>query len=141
MDGTLLQTRDVGVEKNSISLRVQRVWLRDDGIVQTEGRSGTVQTRADAEACMVAIWTLSGGKRRPLLVDMRSMAVIERDARAYYAGTEPERFICAGALIVGSPLTRAIANFIVGIKKKPVTPTRMFTSEREAVAWLRGFLE
>jgi hypothetical protein len=43
------------------------------------------------------------------------------------------------ALLVGSPMSRAIGNFFIGLNK-PLIPTRLFVSEPEALAWLRGFL-
>jgi hypothetical protein len=124
-----------------ILLRVQRIWLRDDGVVQAVGFPGSEQTRADAEEGMARIWDLSGGRKRPLLVDMRCMKGIDRGARTFYASPEPARVLSAVALLVGSPLTRAIANFILGLSKRPVVPTRMFSSEAEANTWLRGFVE
>jgi hypothetical protein len=45
----------------------------------------------------------------------------------------------AAALLIGSPLTRAIGNFFMGLNK-PLIPTRLFTSETEALAWLKGFV-
>ena len=45
-----------------------------------------------------------------------------------------------GALdLIRSPLARAIGNFFRGLNK-PLFPTRLFTSEPEAMAWLRSFL-
>ena len=39
-----------------------------------------------------------------------------------------------------SPLTRAIGNFFLGLNK-PLMPTRLFTSEEEALAWLKTFVK
>jgi hypothetical protein len=45
----------------------------------------------------------------------------------------------AVALIVGTPLTRVMANFFLSVNK-PVFPTRMFDDEASAVAWLLEFV-
>ena len=65
------------------------------------------------------------------------MRGIEREARAYYSSL---RSITARALLVESPVTRVMANFFISINKPPV-PTKLFTSEDQAVAWLKNFME
>jgi hypothetical protein len=94
----------------------------------------------DAQANIAAATTLNAGKRRPKLVDMRSVPKIDREARAYYSGEEAARFTSAIALLVGSPVTQVIANFFISINQPPV-PTKLFTSEAEAVMWLKNFIE
>ena len=57
------------------------------------------------------------------------------------AGSTPSRRArVAIALLVGSPLSRVIGNFFVGLNRSTF-PLRLFTSEEEAIAWLRTFLE
>jgi len=120
-----------------ITTRTAKVWLREDGIIQTViSLPNARESLEDAKANIAAATTLSPGKRRPKLVDMRAVQGIDREARAYYSGG----FATAVALLVGSPVTRVMANFFIGLNKPPV-PTRLFTSEDEAVAWLKGFSE
>jgi len=63
------------------------------------------------------------------------MQGIERDARVYYSSRDFAQRTTAVALLVGSPVTRVMANFFISINK-PAIPTQLFTSEVEAVAWL-----
>ena len=67
---------------------------------------------------------------------MRHARGIERSARVLYAASTTS---VAVALLVGSPLTRVIGMFFMGLNR-PATPTRLFTSEPEALAWLRTFV-
>ena len=76
--------------------------------------------------------------RLPMLVDVRTVSAIDREARAHLAGPEGARINSAVALLVGSPLSQAIGNFFLGLNK-PLIPCRLFTTEPEALAWLRGF--
>jgi hypothetical protein len=64
---------------------------------------------------------------------------MSRDCRKYFAGPETARVEASVALLVMSPLTRAIGNFFMGLNKTLV-PTRLFTSEDDALIWLREFL-
>ena len=68
---------------------------------------------------------------------MRAVRSIDRDARACYAQAPPS--VSALALLVGSPLSRAIGNFFIGFNK-PAVPTRLFSSEVDAIPWLGGFV-
>jgi Flp pilus assembly protein TadB len=125
---------------DKVSARLDQIWLRDDGIVQAVQLPGTEQTRADAERNIAAIWEVAGRTRRPLLVDLRRTKGMDRDARTYYASPAPARVVFAVALLVGSPLTRAIATFLLALQQKPLVPIRMFTSEPEAIGWLLGLV-
>ena len=64
---------------------------------------------------------------------------IDGDARAYYSSDEAARQTCGVALIVGSAVSRVIGNFFIGLNKPPY-PTRLFTDEAEAIAWLQKLL-
>lgn len=66
---------------------------------------------------------------------MRSQSA---EARAYLTGPEGQRVCSAVALVVGSPVSRVVARFLLHVNR-PATPTRSFTCEREAEAWLHQF--
>jgi hypothetical protein len=126
-------------EPREITMRTARLWLDDDDIMRCDCFPGIEQTLADAEQVMAAFWGLAGQRRVPALVDIRNVKSIERAARAHYSGPESARVHLAVALLVGSPLSRAIGNFFMGLNK-PLIPSRLFTSEPDALAWLRGFV-
>jgi len=101
----------------SITTRTAQISLREDGLIQTvlnlpKGR----ESLADAQANIAAVTRLSPEKRRPLLVSS------------------------ARALLIESLVGQVIANFFISLNK-PTVPTRLFTSEVEAVAWLKTFIE
>jgi hypothetical protein len=120
-----------------ITTRVAKIWLRDDGVIHQVSLPGIKVQLADAKENVAAITQLAAEKRRPVLMDIRASLGIEREARAYYSSL---RSITARALLVGSPVTQVMANFFIRINK-PVIPTRLFTSEAEAVAWLKEFIQ
>ena len=82
---------------------------------------------------------LAAGKRRPMLIDMRAMKTQSREVRAYYTGPETTNLNLALAVLVDSPISRVIGNFFLGFNKMDL-PTKLFKSEVEALAWLKGFL-
>jgi hypothetical protein len=122
-----------------IELRSQWVRLGVDGIFYIRTKPRAELDRADAEETIRTAGSLCDGKPRPALVDLNDLKSMTRDARLYYAGPETAKVQSAAALLIKSPLTRAIGNFFMGLNK-PIIPTRLFTSEVDAIAWLRTFL-
>jgi hypothetical protein len=47
--------------------------------------------------------------------------------------------VARAALVIRSPMAKAIGNFFMGLDKTLI-PTRLFTSEEEATQWARQFL-
>ena len=112
--------------------------MGEDGIARVVSRPGAQETLADAQENLRALAEVVGsGRRVPALVDGRLLHAIDREARAFYAGPGFTQLVSAVAVIVGSPLTRTILNAIL-IVAKPRYPIRLFTTEAEALAWIRG---
>lgn len=89
----------------------------------------------DARENVAAIYEVGGRERNRVLVDMRGVRSQTREARQYFAGPEAERATLAVALLVGSPLSRVLANFFLRLVPQR-WPTSMFNDEQAAIAWL-----
>lgn len=92
---------------------------------------------ADAVEAVAATGRIAGGVRRPVLVDMRGVQSESKEARAYFGSAEIAKNIKAIALLVGSPVSRIIANFFIRIGTEQPVPTRVFDDEKHAREWLR----
>ena len=114
-----------------------RIWLRPDGIVQVIWAPRVAAVLEDAVACVSATARVTGGRRSPVLVDMRDTGAQDRATRAEW--THHNEVTAAVALIVGTPLSRMTGNLFVKIAKPPF-PVRVFDQEASAVAWLRPFV-
>ena len=123
-----------------IETRTQKIWLGEDGILYTIVLPGAGLTLAEAQRITEAEFKLAGGQKHPMFVDIRQVKSITREAREHFAGESVWRFVLAVALCIQSPLSRVIGNFFMGYNK-PLFPTRLFTSEDEAINWLHGFME
>ncbi len=113
--------------------------LGAEGIVRMAYLPGTHETLASALQNAAARDALTGGRRLPILVDSRNLVGMDRAARLHYAGLEAVKSVSAAALVITSAFGRALGNFYLNLNK-PLVPTRMFTSEDEALAWLAEFL-
>jgi hypothetical protein len=124
-----------------VTLRTGRFWLDEEGFLRGECFEGAEETLVDAEEQLREQRILvqaQGGSARPFMMDISRVRSLSRDSRNYFARSpaSQELFSCV-ALIVGSPLSRAVGNFFIGLNK-PLMPTRLFTSEADALEWLRA---
>ena len=114
------------------------VELRSDGILVYRPVPGLVLTYATAlEVYGTGLEIVDGPK--PTMVLMPEMARVEREARAFFASDEYMRVCSQTALVVGSPVSRVIASFFVGLNR-PKYPHKIFDDSELALGWLRGFL-
>ena len=114
------------------------VVLRDDGILAYHPIPGLELTYAIALQCM-AVGLQIANRPMPTLVLMQDMARVDREARAFFASEAYMRLCSQTALVVGSPVSRVIASFFVGLNR-PRYPYRIFDDPEQAAAWLRGFV-
>ncbi len=75
------------------------------------------------------------GHKVRLLVDMRQLTTMSREARLLYQGEEAGAIMMGSALLIDSGISKVIGNFVMGLNKGPVR-ARLFTSEDQALAWL-----
>ena len=124
-----------------LKTRIGSVWIGEDGIIRgVITVPNAEQTLDDAIETVNVIKTLCAGKPYPLLSDVRNIQSADRDARNYFAREENAHLILANAVLVGSYVSKMVVNFYLTINK-PAFPIRMFTSEAEAIAWLKLFMD
>jgi hypothetical protein len=123
----------------TITTRTAKLWAREDGITQVVSKMNARDELQDAKENIAAISKINHGKLVPVLVDMRLGRDIDRETREYYSSKDGLSSTKALALLVESSVTRIMANFFINFNM-PAVPTKLFTSEDEAVAWLKTFL-
>ena len=128
-----------GAAGEIIHLRIFTVFMRKDGILECDVFPHAEMNLDDGIECIDAQALLAQGMLRPLLVKMGEIKSIDTAARSYIGGKEAAKNVHATALLIQSHVGRVIGNFMLGLNKT-IYPTRLFTSEDEAVAWLKGFL-
>jgi hypothetical protein len=110
-----------------------KVSLDADDFIRLWWAPGVTITGELAHEAVDAVETICAGRKRPMLVDMTGTGNLTRAARVVFA--QPS-FASAIALLGKSAVDRVIANFALGVSPVPV-PTRFFTVESVAMAWLR----
>lgn len=113
------------------------VWLTDDGIVITIGKSESQDTETAREN-LVYTKKATGGKPRPLLVDMTKVRSMSKGAREEYVKQEEDVVITAVALLTRSSVSNMIANLFISLNK-PHVPVKLFIDPVKARDWLMQY--
>lgn len=116
------------------------MWIDEFGVLWHRLDAGVVVTVEQAEETVQAVLRLTAGDPAPSVVDIRGAAFADRAARDAFAGDEEASAELATALIVDKAFSRRLGNLFLQMSK-PTRPVRMFTSEEEATAWARTFVD
>lgn len=115
------------------------VSLRSDGIIQIEIKANNTLQLIDGKQMVNAFAELGGGKKFPLLFIAGDFALASPDARKYASGPEANQYTLASVFVVKNSVQKLMGNAYITFNK-PITPTKIMTSEVEAVKWLKTFL-
>ena len=118
-----------------IETRTALLRRADSGVVRMVMRGGVEVGCADAYENLRALASLAGGTPVRVLCDLRAALSFSREARIAFSAPDTSAYVAAVACVVGSPVSRLIGNFFIGLNRIPV-PTRIFSSEHEATDWL-----
>jgi hypothetical protein len=110
--------------------------LSDDGVVIVRIHDGASQSVDNARTNLAAAVSATAGRRRPLLIDIRTAQPLDAAARHHYSGqTLVDSFSAIALLVEGNPFGRMMGNVYLRIAR-PGIPAQLFTEEARAVAWL-----
>jgi hypothetical protein len=112
------------------------IHLDEDGLVIVKIRDNAYQSLEDAKKNLATAISATAGRRRPLLIDIRTAQPLDADARHHYSGqTLVDGFSALALLVESSPFGRMMGNVYLRVAR-PGVPTRLFTEERRALEWL-----
>src|SRR6185503_1363176 len=87
------------------------IHLSVEGLVTVRIRDGAYQYLDDAKANLAAAVAATAGRRRPLLVDIRTAQPLDAEARHLYSGqTLVDGFLALALLVDSSPFGRMMGN-------------------------------
>jgi hypothetical protein len=121
-----------------IKTRTATLWIGADGIGRVVRNPGAEEDFEDVKAIVEAGRKLVKGRKIPNLSDIRGAKSVTREARQYFR-QETDKLVKASAILVDSSVSMALGNFYMAVNR-PSYPTRLFTSEPDAIEWLKGFV-
>ena len=109
-----------------------------EGQIVVATMNNELQTLDDARENLAVSMRLAEPDRKPLLVDIRKARPLLPEVRVQYAGERFDPFFAAmGLLVRNNPLGITMGNIYFKIAR-PGIPTRIFSDESKALAWLRA---
>ncbi len=123
---------------NVVETPTARIWLEDDGIVRVINKPSVEVDLVAAKENVAVVLRITEGRKVPLFIALSGIRSMSQEARDFFAGEGGAEPSLCQALVVRSPISKVIANFFLGFNR-PVLPTRAFTSEVDALTWLKGF--
>ncbi len=122
---------------NTTEVTTGYIRLRSNGVVVFDYKDGAYETLETAKEAIATINKMTVAQDPvPLLVRLLKVKGQSVEARTYYASSDDaNETVTKVALLIKSPVSRMMGNIYMGIQK-PRNPTKLFTSEDEAVRWL-----
>ena len=117
-----------------IELECATVRRRENGIIEIVIATNADVTVENAQAMFAAVQDLCPAPR-PVLADIRPARGAGIRTIRYAAGPEIAAMTTRLAVLVDSPVSRMLGSVFLGMWKTP-HPTRLFTDEVDAIAWL-----
>lgn len=111
------------------------VRMIDPGIIEVMLPPNQVIEGPQARVARTAVRSLANGRRLPVLLILTGVVGISAEARHVYATSIAAS---AFALMGESPVDRVIAHYLLRSKTETI-PAEFFTSESEAIEWLRQY--
>lgn len=112
----------------------------ENGHLYIEIRDGQELDVEDIKALMAAKDELCGGKPHTTLFIAGNYSSLSQEARAFASTKEAYGAAIAKSIVANSLSTRLMGNFFIRFNNPPA-PTRVFTTEEDAVAWLNEMRE
>ena len=123
------------MNSEKIRIRSAEIQRRDDNIIHIDILPNAELVLQDSNEIYDAVMKVSEGNIYPLLIDSTSIVSMDREARKRFSN---ETVVTAVALLVGTPLSKIIGNFFIGLNKTSI-PFKIFTSKTDALEWLAAF--
>ena len=121
-----------------IDLGFATVAMREDGLVNTNILIKDSVTLPQSKMLLDAYIKITNGINTPHLFTVTKLVIADKEALEFLA-KEANKHGKADAFVIHSLPQKLLGNFYLKIQK-PSIPTRFFSSETKAIAWLRDYL-
>lgn len=95
-----------------------------------------------AKICVEDRLKFANGRRFPLVVAMKGMKGITKEAKTYLASDDAMKGIIAGAFIVENHLQRLVGSVFISLyvnMNEVKVPSKLFNSKSAAMAWAKPY--
>jgi len=122
----------------SIQTKTTAYLIDEWGIFHSVVKPGVLLTLPEAKENEAARSRLIGGKRLPILLDIRNIGEMTAKAIQYTVKSGGSENYTAVALLVGSTKSAIIAAFSTRFNQSGM-PLKQFSDKEKAIAWLKSY--
>ena len=119
-----------------IEVKAFITWIDENDICVTLVKPNAIIELEDAMQNSDSVSKLSDGKIYPMLVNLKEIKSISKDARDHFSMQGRTPGVSAIGILIKSPVSSIIGNFFLGLNKS-VVPTKLFTNDDKAKNWLK----
>jgi hypothetical protein len=112
------------------------LYILEDGIMHITWHHGIAINIDIAKEMVEERIQQCNGKTKLILVDINGLVSIDTTSRKFLASEHATIGVTAGALIVGSLISKLAGNVYITVDK-PRLPMRLFTDKIKAIKWLQ----
>ena len=126
------------IARNTRTARVERT---PEGIVITRILPGVQQNLNDAVENVSVSAEACGGRRAPIVVDLRQAMTLDAETRHYYTGKRlTDCFTSLAILVPVGAFGKMMGNLYLRVAS-PGIPSRLFDSEADAIQWSARYVK
>lgn len=114
-----------------------RIWI-SNGILVMEYKPRLVMNIEIAKQIVSDRLKVSNGVSRPILLDARNFVSMDRATMKFYKTKDVVQYVTSAAFLTGNALGSLAGNIFLTLEK-PLVPTKLFTDEQKAIAWLEKY--
>ena len=114
------------------------VWLSEDGILRIDYAAFSVITLAVVQGAHAQQRKISREKL-PVMIRGGGVGSVDYAAQRYASGPETCAVTAALGVLVNTTLEKHLCQMFLAYHKPPY-PTKMFTTEADAVSWLKAYV-
>jgi hypothetical protein len=118
--------------------RIATLWLDHEGIGRVAFKENAVVNLESMKEYSEAVIRGCRGKKLAVLLDVRGIRYVEREARDMFAKGPPGAMTKAVAVVIRSIPQMMMTRFFLLINK-PDFPMKVFRDEKKALNWVRRF--
>ena len=115
------------------------VELLNEGIMHIHLNANSEITLNDAVHIVEAIGKITEGEKLPVLIDAGEFCVIDKEVRLFCASEGGSLYSSAEAIAYSNIAQKLMSNFYLNFNK-PSVPTKNFADKKEAIQWLKTFI-
>ena len=121
----------------SVNLGFANVTMREDGIVNTNILLNDSTTLEQAKELLAAYIKVTNGVNTPHLFTVTKLTIMETEVMDFIANSA-NKHGKADAFVIHSLAQKILGNFFLKFKT-PSIPTKLFSSEENAIEWLKQY--